>query len=115
VADHTDEGAWAIVFLFPILVLGALVRGGSAGLRNLKDRCHRFESGDWEGLLDDHHEAGELLAERFEEGEHGAAQLAMSPPMRRHRRTGSAAVFGLDGRVSLAVRLGLWSRVDRLP
>jgi hypothetical protein len=66
VADHTDEGAWAILFLFPILVLGALVRGGSAGLRNLKDRCRRFESGDWEGLLDDHHEADELLAAQFE-------------------------------------------------
>jgi hypothetical protein len=79
VADHTDEGAWAILFLFPIPVLGALVRGGSAGLRNLKDRCRRFKSGDWESLLDDHHEAEELLAERFEEGEHGAAQLADGP------------------------------------
>ncbi|GAQ92057.1 hypothetical protein KFL_009140010, partial [Klebsormidium nitens] len=79
VADHTDEGAWAILLLFPTLVLGALVRGGKAGLRNLKERCRRFESGDWEGLLDDHHEAEDLLAERFEEGEHGAAQLAGEP------------------------------------
>jgi hypothetical protein len=30
-------------------------------------------------LLNDHHEAEELLAERFEEGEHGAAQLADGP------------------------------------
>jgi hypothetical protein len=30
-------------------------------------------------LLDDHHKAKELLAERFEEGEHGAAQLADGP------------------------------------
>src|SRR3569833_2280192 len=52
VADHTDEGAWALFLLFPILVLGRLVRRKSTSLRNLKERCRRFESGDWEGLLD---------------------------------------------------------------
>jgi hypothetical protein len=71
VADHTNEGAWAILFLFPILVLGGTRTGRERGLRNLKNRCCRFESGDWEGLLDDHHEAEELLAERFEEGSTG--------------------------------------------
>jgi hypothetical protein len=64
------------------------------------------------GLLDDHHKAEELLAERFEEGEHGAAQLADGPPneeaqARRIRRSlwlGRAGELSCDvGRDSLLV------------
>jgi hypothetical protein len=61
----------------------------TAGLRNLKNRCRRFESGSWEGLLDNHHKAEELLAERFEEGEHGVAQSADGPT------DGEAVVAGI--------------------
>lgn len=106
VADHTDEGAWALFLLFPILVLGRLVRGGSAGLRNLKERCRRFESGDWEGLLDDHHEAEDRLAEQFEEAERGSAQSAGEPTdeevqarrIRRCLRLGRAGEFSRAAR-----------------
>jgi hypothetical protein len=31
-ADPLDEGAWAVLLLFPALVLGALDRGGGAGM-----------------------------------------------------------------------------------
>ena len=104
VADYTDEGAWAILLLFPILVLGALVWGGRAGLRNLKDRCRRFESGDWEGLLDDYHETEDLLAERFEER---AAQLAADEPTDEElqaRRIRRSLRLGRAGELSRAAR-----------
>jgi hypothetical protein len=57
--------------LFPALVLGALDRGGGAGTRNLNARCRRFESGEWEALLAEHHEREDELAEEREEREGG--------------------------------------------
>jgi hypothetical protein len=55
-ADPLEEGAWAVLLLFPALVLGALDRGGGADTRNINARCQRFESGNWETLLAEHHE-----------------------------------------------------------
>jgi hypothetical protein len=71
-ADPLDEGAWAVLLLFPALVLGALDRGGGADTRNLNARCRRFKSGDWKALLAEHHKREEELAEEREEREGGA-------------------------------------------
>jgi hypothetical protein len=67
-----DEGAWAVLLLFPALVLGALDKGSGAGTRSLNARCRQFESGDWEALLAEHHEREDELAEEREERERGA-------------------------------------------
>jgi hypothetical protein len=57
-------------------------------------------------LLDDHHEAEELLAERFEEGEHGAAQLADGPTDEeaQARRIRRSLRLGRAGELNRAAR-----------
>jgi hypothetical protein len=102
--DPLDEGAWAVLLLFPALVLGALDRGGGAGTRNLNARCRRFESGDWEALLAEHHEREDELAEEREEREGGAqgvrepsAAVAQERRIRRCLRLGHAGELSCHG------------------
>jgi hypothetical protein len=113
-ADPLDEGAWAFLLLFPALVLGALDRGGSAGTRNLNARCRRFESGDWETLLAEHHEREDELAEEREERE-GGAQGGGEPSDAVAQERRIRRVYDLDVRVSLTVQLELYGKVDRHP
>jgi hypothetical protein len=93
--------------------LGALDRGGGAGTRNLNARCRRFESGDWETLLAERHERKDELAEEREDRE--APREVGSLSMRSRRSAGSAVVYDLDVRVSLAVHLEFYGRVNRHP
>jgi hypothetical protein len=66
----------------------------------------QFGSGDWEGLLDDHYEAEELLAERFKKGERGATQLADGPTDEeaQARRIRRSPRLGRAGELSRAAR-----------
>ncbi len=61
-----DEGGWALLLLFPLMVLGRLQRGGDAGHRDLRERCRRFESGDWQALLAEFRTASEAAAAQAE-------------------------------------------------
>ena len=104
VADPTDEGAWALFLLIPLLVLGALDRGGGAGLRNLKERCRRFESGDWAGLLSEHREAEDRLAETQEADGHDAELGEPTDEVAQERRIRRSLRLGRAGELSRAAR-----------
>jgi hypothetical protein len=104
-ADPLDEGAWAVLLLFPTLVLGALDRGGDAGTRNLNARCRRFESGDWETLLAEHHEREDKLTEERDERV-GGAQGGGEPSdaIAQERRIRRCLRLGRAGELSRAAR-----------
>jgi hypothetical protein len=103
-ADPLDEGAWAVLLLFPALVLGALDRGGGADTRNLNARCRRFESGDWEALLAEHHEREDELAEEREEREGGA-----------HGGREPSDAVAQERRIRRCLRLGRAGELSRAP
>jgi hypothetical protein len=98
-ADPLDEEAWVVFLLFPTLVLEALDRGGGAGTRNLNARCRRFESGDWETLLAEHHKREDELAEEREEREVGAQGVGEpSDAIAQERRIRRCLRLGCAGR-----------------
>ena len=70
--DPADEGGWALLLMFPLLVLGRLQRGGDAGHRDLRERCRRFESGEWQALLSEFRAASEVAATQTEQRRDGA-------------------------------------------
>jgi hypothetical protein len=102
----------AIQFLlFPALVLGALDRGGGAGTRNLNARYRRFESGEWEALLAEHHEREDELAEEREEREGGAqGDGEPSDAVNQERRIRRCLRLGRAGELSRAARAVRQSR-----
>lgn len=65
--DPFDEGGWALLLLFPLLVLGRLHRGGDAGHHDLRERCRRFENGDWQALLSEYRAASDAAATEAEQ------------------------------------------------
>lgn len=66
--DPADEGGcqWALLLMFPLLVLGRLHRGGDGGHRNVSERCKRFESGEWQALFSGFRAASEVAATQAE-------------------------------------------------
>ncbi len=70
-ADPQDEGGWALLLLFPLMVLGRLQRGGDAGHRDLRERCRRFESGEWQSLLAEFRAASGSAAAQAEQHQAG--------------------------------------------
>ena len=70
--DPADEGGWALLLMFPLLVLGRLRRGGDAGHSDLRERCRRFESGEWQALLSEFRAASEAAATQADQTRDGA-------------------------------------------
>jgi hypothetical protein len=105
-AGPLNEGAWAVLLLFPALVLaGAIDKGGGASTRNLNARCRRFESGDWETPLAEHHEREDELAEEREEREEGAQEGGEpSDAVAQERRIRRCLQLGRAGELSRATR-----------
>jgi hypothetical protein len=68
----SDEGGWALLLMFPLLVLGRLHRQGAAGHCDLRERCRRFESGEWQALLSEFRAASETASTQAEQAGDGA-------------------------------------------
>ena len=111
VADPTDEASWTCFLVGVHMLLFPCRRGGSAGIRELRQRIRRFEEGQWSELMAERHQYAEV---------YGAARADMQPvpadgvlteaeaerlaAEEAARRRSRAHALGREGELSRAVR-----------